>query len=420
MFKLILHHTYKMYGEAVDISRNENHGFRTAVSYTADGTGANTGVLNFDQPQSRIRVTSKPVWMHPRALKIEMWVYLTALGQRRNLVEGELSFAFFIHPDGVLWGTFLGPETPGGAPTWHGANSDVPYSPDGVQHTVPLNTWTKVTYLHDGISSLRLYIDDQLVGANYNLIAAVPSVNTSGVHIGHWPGDDRYTFSGRIDEIKIWKYDPEVPYKQFFCRPETRRCWKPIFDSMGEALGDKERQRAVIGLMLCINDAQQDLLRQLRRQGEPAMQAIDKLSERYRELWCSGNISGDDMKELLSAWLRLFEDLLGPDYMNQLRQRMLNCWQEFEGETLFKFREELLECDPDFVAYINLFTELVEGGPEQPEHPNEPEEPEPPDEEPTQPDRPNRPDTPKGQDSPFVTILKVILELIRRLFSRKS
>lgn len=417
MFKLILHHTYKMYGEAVDISRNENHGFRTAVSYTADGTGANTGVLNFDQPQSRVQVASKPVWMQPRALKIEMWVYLTALGQRRNLVEGDTSFAFFIHPDGVLWGTFVGPETSGGAPTWHGATSDAPFSPDGMQHTVPLNTWTKVTYLHDGISSLRLYINDQLVGANYNLIAAIPSVSSGGVHIGHWPGDDRYTFSGRIDEIKIWKYDPEVPYKQFFCRPETRRCWKPVFDSMGAALGDRGRQRAVIGLMLCINDAQQDLLRQMRRQGEPAIEAINKLSESYRELWCSGRIGGDEMKVLLTQWLRLFEDLLGPNYMDQLRRRMFNCWQEFKGEELFKFRRDLLECDPDFAMYIELLTSLVEGTPEQPDQPEEPDQP---DDNPPQPDQPDTPDTPRDQDSPFVTILRAILELIRRLFSRKS
>ncbi len=367
MFKLILHHTYKLLGEAVDISHYENHGFRTAVPFHATGIAPGSGTLQFGGGPSRVRVTNKPVWQHLHALKIETWVKPTALGQRRNLVEGDSSFAFFIHPDGVLWGTFLDsahktPPIPGYGPDWVGANSDTLYAPGHVRHTVPLNTWSKLTYLHDGISSLRLYINDTLVGANYGVRAGVQSLGGAGVHIGHWPGDDRYTFQGEIDEVKIWKYYPEVPYKQFFCRPMDARqmnCWRQVFDNIAVMLGDENQGRQIIGLMRCLANAEEGLVRAIRSKGEDAIKRSDWFSQRYREIWCSGKIDGPEMRKLMREWQRWLLKLLGREYMTKFRYHIQACWKEHGGaEGLGPIARHIARCDPRFAQYNKFLTEL--------------------------------------------------------------
>ena len=403
MFKLILHHTYKLLGEAIDVSHNDNHGFRTAVNYLADGRATDSGALQFAGGPSRVRVTTKPVWQNLRAVKVETWVRLTALGQRRNLVEADRAFAFFIHPDGVLWGTFLGPETPGGAPTWHGANSQA-NAPDGITRTVPLNQWTKLTYVHDGIASLRLYIDGQLVAANYTLVSSVPSVQPNGIHIGHWTGDDRYTFHGEIDEVKIWKYDPDVPYKQLFCRPmddKQMACWQAVFDDMAALLRDRERSRQFIGAMLCLWRAVEDFVRAIRSKGEEAIGASSKFSTRYRELWCSGKVDGEEMRRLLTEWREWVRSLLGESYLADFRQRIQACWREFGGDqgAFGDLTTRLAECDPAFAGYIKLFIDLF--GEEPPVEP------------PTPPDEPSRP--PKSLIDQIAEIVRALWKLILRL-----
>jgi hypothetical protein len=364
MFKLILHHTYKMQGEAVDLSRNNNHGFRTAVTYASDGITPDSGALAFAGGPSRVWVRDKPVWQNLRAVKIDMWVKLTALGQRRNLVEGDCSFAFFVNTDGVLWGTFLGSETPGAAPTWHGANSDIGYSPDGVRHTVPLNSWTKLTYLHDGIASLRLYIDDTLVGANYSLQSPVPSVQSAGVHIGHWPpNDDRYSFNGEIDEVKIWKYDPDVAYKQFFCRPMKARqmaAWEQVFDNIAARLADRELREPFIACMRCMRAAQEDLMRAIRSQGEDAIKRSTELNRQYRAIWCSGAIDSPEMQAFLEGWLGWLNELLGEQWLAEYGKRIAECLAQCDALGLHDLAPQgMAASDPTFAGYLGMIEKLT-------------------------------------------------------------
>lgn len=367
MFKLILHHTYKLGGEAVDISHNDNHGFRTAAPFQPNGMAANSGALVFGGGPSRVRVTNKPVWQQMRALRIEAWVKLSALGQRRNIVEGDLSFAFFIHPDGVLWGTFFDPAhktppLPGTSASWPGVNSDAAAAPDGVRHTVPLNVWTKLTYLHDGVSAIRLYMNDALVGAYYGVRSGIQSLGATGVHIGHWPGDDRYTFSGEIDEVKIWKYDPDVPYKQFFCRPMSAQqmdCWRQVFDNMAEMLADPQQSKKLIGLMRCLNAATEDFVRAVRSKGEDAIKRQHNYLVRYRKLWCAGMLQSEDMERLMRNWLRWLVKLLGRPFFEAYRRRIQACWQEFGGEDTFgRLARRIHECDPEFAAYYELMFKI--------------------------------------------------------------
>lgn len=365
MLKLILHHTYKSNGQAVDISHHGTHGFLTSVTYQPDGTAQGSGVLAFSGGNSNVTVPNSEVWQRLGAVKIEMWVKLPPNPpvQRLNLVEGELAFAFFINSDRSLMGTFLGPASPGASPTWHGADS-VNQSPDGVARYVPLDQWVKLTYIHDGMSSLRLFIGDTLVAGNYNLVAGVPSVQLTGVHIGHWVGDNRYTLTGGIDTLKIWKYDPEAPIKQFYCRPMDPKelaCWGRFYNRFAREWDDKENGNILQYLMICVERAVEHLVRLVRSKGERALETNRKFSHEYRKLFCSGKMDSKEMEDFFVRWLNWLCELLGKDEMNRFIDQIMLCWQRYESKMdwLKKAAEAIPECDEPFTGYMKRLINAV-------------------------------------------------------------
>lgn len=359
MFKLILHHTYKFQGEAIDVSRNGSHGLRRNTIYEPQGITDNSGALRFEHSDSQVRVPNASVWQQPAALRIDVLCYIAepASGPRRlNLVEGELSFAFFIHPDRTLWGTFRGPQTPGGQSVWHGANS-LHHCPDGNPVLVPFNQWVRLTYEHDGIACLRLYVNDQLVAANYQLVSPVASVQNNGIFIGHWPGDGRYTFSGKIDELKIWKYDPYSLYRQFFCRDMTTEqwlCWKSVFTTMAEQLKDPKHRECFIQLMKCVRSAQLELMRAIRAKGEAGKQFSEQYRKRYQALWCSNRMDGPEMAALMNAWGMSLVELVGEAPLQQYQNKIETCWKKYgcASEAFEKVSRCVAETDPVLAGFF--------------------------------------------------------------------
>jgi hypothetical protein len=217
MFQLILHHVYRKGPYAIDISGARNDGLVTAVGYMDTGASAGSGALLSKSPYARVRVPPSAVLESLFALQIEVVVRVDALGGRRNLVEGADSFAFFVDEWGRLWGTFNGPQYKGGPPTWHGASSGAD-SPNGISRTVPVGKWITLRYEHDGYASLRLYMDSKLVAANYSLLSGVPAVTGAGVNIGNWTIADNYQLDGAVDDVKLWRYDPDDGFGHFLCR----------------------------------------------------------------------------------------------------------------------------------------------------------------------------------------------------------
>ena len=363
MYKLVVHHTYKLGGQAFDLSDYGNHGRRVATS-PVPGRVPDNGALYFAGGPDRVVVPSNPTLDKLRAIQAEAWIYVEDLSRRRNIMEGELSFAFFITPNGILWGTFYDPDnvtpvTPGFDASWPGVNSDAGFAPDGVKHIVPLNTWVKVKYIHDGVASARLYINDVLVGANYNIKSSVRSVGSGGLSIGHWPpsSDDRYTFKGKIDEVKLWKYDDDVVPKEFFCRPmepEQFKCWRRLFDNIGTQIG-RENGRDWIMFMKCVKSAQDEWIRAIRSKGEKAMEEQNRFSKKFQELWCSGDIAGDAMRKLLDEYAIWLETNLDSKVHLAWRTRMETCVKEFKIEGRLKeINVPFDKCDPKYVAYFKL------------------------------------------------------------------
>jgi len=359
MYQLILHHVYRNGPYAIDISGAENDGLVTAVSYLHDGATIGSGALVFKSPHSRIRVplNRKGLFKKLFALKIEITVRIDALGQRRNLVEGDNSFAFFIDPDGHLWGSYNGPQYAGGPLVWHGANSR-DNSPDSVQRKVPIDRWVTLRYEHDGYASIRLYIDNMLAAANYSLRSGVPPVVNTGVIIGNWTLTDAYALDGAIDEVKISRWDPEDSLGHFLSRPLDRctaPCWKEFFEWFAERLRDPHERERMITLLLCIEKEQTEMVRQLRSKGEKAIVENAKFSEDYRELWQKQPLDSYAMKIWQKRWFKWLIGVIGIDAWMQFSEQMQRC---LIGSEMLNHLPEF-DCDDGYAGYLMGFATAI-------------------------------------------------------------
>jgi hypothetical protein len=194
MNRLVLHHLYAT--TAFDLSNNRNHGAPIDVSTT---TGVYSPSFSFGSGDSQIRVEPSPTLADLGAVRAVITFNLAPggpLSRRYNLMEGHLSFALFINPDGSLQGTILDAS---GA--WTGAKS--------APNTVRPGQWHTAELQHDGINQLQLVLDGAVVAAAYNVLGQVRSVGPHGIAVGHWPeASGVYTFEGYLREAWLYKYDP--------------------------------------------------------------------------------------------------------------------------------------------------------------------------------------------------------------------
>jgi hypothetical protein len=354
MLKEVLHHTYKL-GLAIDTTGQRNDGEPVDVNFVSAGRQPGTGAAQFVVPSGRIHVDAKPAWDQPVAVQIDAWVKVVppAVPRRLNIVEADRSFAFFIHPDHTLWGTFLAPPGPAMTPAWHGANTlENPVA--GGPVAVPVYQWTKLTYLHDGFGTIRLYIDGSLAAQN-NIWAAVSAVQPSGIEIGHWVGDDRYTFSGEIDDVRISIYDPNAIVEEFYCRldAKTGACWDAVLAELAQLLENKEAMQQTLAVLACIQEAQRELLRAIVRAGPGTKHELAELRKRWLELWCN-SADADKVVELMELFLGLFERVLGHRAWCALLAEMVDCVERLplDAQRSRELFQKLAECDPWYAALI--------------------------------------------------------------------
>jgi concanavalin A-like lectin/glucanase superfamily protein len=223
MNQLVLHHTY-IGGSTFDVSGFSNHGIPEDVT---PGTGATAGSYQFDQPTSGILVGPSGSLSNLVAIRARIKFRHEPINQARfNLMEGFLSFAMFIQPDGSLRATIVDAN---GA--WTGATT-----PAG---TVSPNVWHEAELQHDGVSRLRILLDGTVVAANDNVPGPVRSVGNLGVAIGRWPDQHTYQFAGFIGETQLWRFHPEPVINDLL-----DRCCEGSVGAIGGLLS-KLRQRGL-------------------------------------------------------------------------------------------------------------------------------------------------------------------------------
>jgi hypothetical protein len=197
MLKLILDHDYRQPFPAVDTSPLSNHGVVLSAAHHADGAQPGSGALRFAQPHSSVRVPARQCWQRIGSIVAEATVRLDAAPARRNIIEGDGSFALFVAPDDTLVGSVFTLTDGNTSPAWNVVSSAT-HSPDGVVRKVLVNRWSKIVFQHDGITRARLFIDDRLVAVRGDYRSGVPAVASTGVVIGNWTLTSQYAFAGDI------------------------------------------------------------------------------------------------------------------------------------------------------------------------------------------------------------------------------
>jgi hypothetical protein len=390
MLRKILDYQFKLQGQPIDRSGQNNHGVSTAT-VGSSGPGEILAV-GFLSPNARIDVPYSTSWSYLNSVQVEVRVLLSELAHRVNLIEIERALALFVRGDGVVTFTYFAPDDGGDGPgftggidsftatpppsgstdpfdtlianplppsrpfVWQGLNTDTDFSPDGVRRTVALNQYVTIRAVHDGFATMRIYIDGEVAGVRTDVAHGVPPLVPPGiVAVGAWPHDERYTLRGSIDYLQVWREDPEFPYREFFCREmsaEAEACWHKLFRRLGASFDNPETKPAVLALLKCVSDMQTAMARAIAKAGEQERQELQALSKAYLKHWCGGAIDGPTMAMHLKQFIAFLERV-NPEGFRRILPNLLECFADAKVRELCRLADAIGECDPAWGAFIN-------------------------------------------------------------------
>ena len=183
----------------------------------------------------------------------------------------------------------------------------------------------------------------------------MPPVQPNGIEIGHWVGDDRYTFSGEIDDVRIAVYDPNAIVEEFYCRldEKTAACWDHAIASMGGMLDNPDFKQKMLAVFLCVQETLRELVRAIVRSGPGTKKELADLRKKWLELWCKGAAPDPDVVDLMEKFVSLFERIMGHRAWCAWLDRLLHCVQQMPiNEQTRKLFENLAKCDPWYAALL--------------------------------------------------------------------
>ncbi len=355
MWELICHHTYKWHGVATDLSVYDSHGQTqglTAADFRQDGAAAGSGAWQF-HPNSRVFIPTNPGWGPLVGLRVECTARLTSVASHRQmLIHAHKAFKVYAM-DRYLFAAFRGRPAAYPDSEWDIAGT---YK-NGVQvpgYRLPVNKWVRLLFVHDGLTQMSLFVDGEAVTSPHGVLSGIPGVGTKGICIGNSVEDGDQPFPGEIDEVKVWRLDPNRIRKQFLDRPvdkATADCWARHVQSLHDAF--RRHPDCAKKLTAEIRDAMDRWLRAVVSQGPETRERFDDVRERYAALWREGKIDGPEMRKLLAdwcAWLRLVGiDPCGDDEFQAFKRS--ECWKLIQREL------KGLDCDPQVLALMRLFAE---------------------------------------------------------------
>lgn len=189
-FELVLHHNYQQ-GMARDLSTYGNDGLVWGPTFVA-GTPPDPAGLYFDGRDDRIVVFPSETLRNLQSLRVSALIWLEELGQRRNLVEGFISFSLMVESDGSLQ-----------AGVYDGDKWNSIWTPSDA---ISLKQWLYVTFVYNGADTAALYVNRTLAAIRYQNLGYVHSIQWPfGLNIGAWPDANSYVFKGKIAEVKLWR-----------------------------------------------------------------------------------------------------------------------------------------------------------------------------------------------------------------------
>jgi len=362
-FELICHHTYAGFkGLPVDFSGFDSHGEAVGdPEFAPDGIGHGSGTLAFTRAGTRVRVPvpGGSVWRQLGGIKIEAIVrWDVSHATPQMIIAGDGAFSFYLNLHGVLHAAFHGPPTVSGQPTDE-IESKPPHTLSGTSYYVHAARWVRLGFTHNGLDTMELSVDGEVIARRQDLLAGVPGVGPLGVGIGNDPQDDDYFLDGAVDEIKVWRLIPQIVDREFFNRPVDRAaadCWERFVRSLAEALDRHQDCAQLIGR--AVDDAIGRMLRAVRAMGPDARERLDRTAEGYLALWRAGKLDSPEMAQLIARWCEwlrsaglVFED--DPAVAELLRS---DCLKTILADCA------PLDCDPKMAAFIQLIIHNCRAG----------------------------------------------------------
>lgn len=361
MLKLLLDHDYRQQLPAVDASPFCNHGVILDATHRADGSQPGTGALRFDRASSSVRIPLRPCWQRIGSLVVEAVVRITPKATRRNIVEGDGSFALFVDQDDTIVGSVYSLSDGNTTPTWNTVSSAT-HSPDGVVQKVPLDRWSKILFQHDGITRARVFVDDRLVAVRGDYRSGVQAVASTGIVIGNWTLTSQYAFAGDIDRVRVWKRDEEAIVREFTDRldPQARDEWDAIGNCLHRSLNADQ-----LMLLRRLFEQWEELLRELFRTihrasaGDRAL--VLSLLREYRTNWRGNQLGAPASVDAFHRFFEILVRLLGPQWIRRagtFAKALIDLLAAANG--CFD-RERLATLDCAFVAFMAEAADRVIG-----------------------------------------------------------
>ena len=360
MWELICHHTYKWHGLATDLSLYESHGSVKGASFLADGAAPGSGALRFGS-SDHIHMEPGRAWNRLVGLRVECTARInTVTPHRQTFIEADSSFGVQT-ADRRLFAWFRAqPSTHPGATTevlatYHAGVGLPPYR-------LPLNKWFQILFVHDGLTHMQFSVDGAAVTPPRAVLSGIPGVKPKGIRIGNGLAGNE-AFEGDIDDIKIWRLDPNEARRQFVGRPmdpATADCWTRFVESLRDAFAkypdcaEKLRTQMIAAV--------DRLRRAIVTEGPETRQRFEEAGAHYANLWREGRIDGPEMRKLVidwCTWLRLVGIPLDDPAFRDVMESQ--CWKLIRAEIAS------IDCDPRAIAFLRL---LAEGCGHPLEHPH--------------------------------------------------
>jgi hypothetical protein len=353
-WELICHHTYAGIPQVVpDLSpRAASHGRAWGLAdsdFLTDGAAPGSGAVRFYNSGSLIHVPKSVIWQSIDGIKGEV-----TFRREQRPVEAAYTliysdaFHFYIRGANlVAW--FRGEPL---------SYIEVSVSFDAVgspPYAVPYGRWVTLGFMHDGLRTLELYADGQVIArrnGSFNAVAPVSgagALSANGLTIGDTSPGGNF-LNGEIDTVKIWRLDPRRFDCQFFSRPlddAAAECWRRFLQALVDALRrHPDSARELYRRMKGVTD---HLLRRAIGKGPETRERMFNLSQQYGQLWRSGQLDSPQMAkvfaELTACW-----QLAG---ISPESDPGFTALMESDCMDLILAELPLLECDPKVKALVN-------------------------------------------------------------------
>ncbi|HEX6870828.1 MAG TPA: LamG-like jellyroll fold domain-containing protein [Micromonosporaceae bacterium] len=211
-------------------------------------------------------------------LQVHVEVRPTDVGRRQNLVEGWMSFALYLQPDGQPVATIYDGQN------WVAVS--------GGPGDVPFQDWSQVSFTYDGIGQALLAVDERPVGASSQMPLGMRQPRQN-ITIGHWPsGDDRYTLCGDLAGVLLRRRDYEDLFRDAV---DAMLCSRDLTDTqMGAVLALRQRLATLSAdtvrrLRACAQaqyHAVTELIHDLRQADPEATAQLGAWTDRLLQAWC--------------------------------------------------------------------------------------------------------------------------------------